>query len=263
VTDTARCRPPLYNATRPNARTVPASARVVIVHGSMDSSASFARLEDRLPDMNVTRYDRRGYGRSRHPGDDALDVAGHVDDLLSVLGDDPAVVLGHSFGGVIALAAAATAPDLVRGVVVYEAPMPWAPWWPEVPLPESLDSDRGELDRAAETFMRRAMGAERWDELPSDRKGSFLATAPAWATELWSAVHGTPAPYDPARIRVPVVSAYGTATDSRHTRAARVLAAEVRGAKLVQIDGADHVVHRRRPDALADLIRQLAAECAA
>jgi pimeloyl-ACP methyl ester carboxylesterase len=239
------------------------SERVVIVHGSMDSSASFARLDDQLPDMNVTRYDRRGYGRSIHPGDDPVDVAGHVEDLVTVLGDDPAVVLGHSFGGVIALAAAATAPDLVRGVVAYEAPMPWVPWWPEVPLPETLDCDRGVLDRAAETFMRRAMGPQRWDELPSDKKASFFASAPAWVTELWSAVHGIPAPYDPARIRVPVVSAYGTATDPRHTRAAEVLAAEVPCAKLVQIDGADHVVHRRRPDALADLIRQLNAECAA
>ena len=41
---------------------------VVLVHGSMDRSASFIRTERHLDGRHVVRYDRRGYGRSVETG---------------------------------------------------------------------------------------------------------------------------------------------------------------------------------------------------
>src|SRR5262245_43021114 len=94
---------------------------VVFVHGSMDRSSGFARVVRHHPDVSTLRYDRRGYGRSlaalgEGPG---LGVDGHVDDLLTVLGGRAAVVVGHSFGGDVALSAAERAPGIVRAVVAY------------------------------------------------------------------------------------------------------------------------------------------------
>jgi pimeloyl-ACP methyl ester carboxylesterase len=40
------------------------------------------------------------------------------------------VIVGHSFGGVVALALADRYPHLARSVVAYEAPMSWEAWWP-------------------------------------------------------------------------------------------------------------------------------------
>ena len=102
---------------------------VVLVHGSMDRHRSFLRLRSRLRHCRVVIYDRRGYERSRAVQPPASGVADHASDLACVLAERPAVVLGHSYGGVVALALAATRPDLVRAAVVYEPPMAWTDWW--------------------------------------------------------------------------------------------------------------------------------------
>src|SRR5207302_1304119 len=58
------------------------------------------------------------------------DMAGHAADCLDVLGERTGVIVGHSIGGVVALAAAQLAPERVVAVGAYEAPMSWQPWWP-------------------------------------------------------------------------------------------------------------------------------------
>ena len=108
---------------------------VVLVHGSLDRAASFTRVIRRLEDLHTVAYDRRGYHRSRLalPLNTTLD--GHIDDLLEVVDGRPSVVVGHSYGGDIALGAA------VRGgpgagivsVVAYEPPMPWLGAWARGP----------------------------------------------------------------------------------------------------------------------------------
>ncbi|HZB71156.1 MAG TPA: alpha/beta fold hydrolase, partial [Acidimicrobiales bacterium] len=69
---------------------------VVLVHGSLDRSATFARVvaAEGLARLHTIRYDRRGYGRSIDAGPPAgLDE--HVEDLLGVVDGRPAVVVGH------------------------------------------------------------------------------------------------------------------------------------------------------------------------
>ena len=43
-------------------------------------------------------------------------------DLVTIVGGRPAVLVGHSYGGDVALGAAAAAPEVVRAVGVYEPP---------------------------------------------------------------------------------------------------------------------------------------------
>ena len=102
---------------------------VVFVHGSLDRASSFSKVVRRLRDLHTVVYDRRGYAGSIDVGP-PFTVASQVEDLLFVMQERPAVVVGHSYGGNVALAAAQARPDLVRAVVVFEAPMPWADWWP-------------------------------------------------------------------------------------------------------------------------------------
>ncbi|KAA9164413.1 alpha/beta hydrolase [Amycolatopsis acidicola] len=226
--------------------------RIVLVHGSMDSSASFRATAALLDGCTVLTYDRRGYGSALCEG--TPDLPGHVDDLLKVLDGTPSVVAGHSLGGVIALAAAVREPGLVRAALVYEPPMPWQPWWPGPSLPSRRDAPDEEARRAAEGFLRRHLG-ERWDRLPPDRREGFLRSAPAWAAELWSAAHD-PAPFEPGQVTVPVVVAYGTATDDRHARSAKELAERIPDARLETVEAGDHTAHRRRPAEFAGLVRR-------
>ena len=86
---------------------------IVLVHGAMDRSASMLKLSRRLDHQyRVLRYDRRGYGHSvAHPG--PFGMAHQVADLIALLAGRRAVLIGHSYGGNVALAAAAAQGDLV------------------------------------------------------------------------------------------------------------------------------------------------------
>jgi pimeloyl-ACP methyl ester carboxylesterase len=234
-----------------------ASAPVVLVHGSMDRAAAFLKAVRHAPELEVTSYDRRGYGRSLEAGT-AATIDELVDDLLTVVGPEPAVVVGHSLGGVIALAAAERAPDRVIAVGAFEAPMAWRPWWPAGSAGgvARRAADVEGPEAAAEQFMRRLVGDERWETLPSRTRQRRRAEGRALLADL-NAMQGGHAPFDCALLTVPVVAGHGTATNERHQRAARDLAAEVPRGELVVIEGAPHSAHYTHPQPFADFVRRV------
>lgn len=222
----------------------PPAPLVVIVHGAMDRSSSFGRVAKQLSHLHVVRYDRRGYGRSA--GARLGSLHDHVDDLLAIIDDRPAVVFGHSIGGVIALYAAAEAPELVRSVLAYEPPTPWAPWWPESPAPPA------DAEEEAEAFMRRAIGDRFWSRLPARTRADRRAEGPALRADVAS-LDG-PRPFDPAIVGSPVIVAAGEEASWWHARAASELAAELPRAEHEIVAGAQHGVHLTHPKATAHLI---------
>lgn len=230
------------------------AATVVLVHGSLDRSAAFARVQRHLADLRVVRYDRRGYGHSLALGP-APSFATQVDDLEGVVSEQPAVLVGHSLGGVIALALAQRRPDLVRAVVAYESPMSWRPWWPPATAGSSAMAADVDVEAAAERFMRRMVGDERWEALPERTRAQRRAEGPALVAEIRSVRDPDHPPYEPERVTVPVVAAHGTASVAHHQQTARALAGEAPHAELVTVEGASHGVHLTHPAELARLAR--------
>jgi pimeloyl-ACP methyl ester carboxylesterase len=229
----------------------PDATRVVLVHGSMDRAASFIKVTRRLPELEVVRYDRRGYGRSR-PAGVAPTIEDHVDDLLAVVGTGPVAVVGHSLGGVIAVAAAVRRPDVVVSVGAFESPMSWRASWPTrsaggTALAEADDAD------AAERFMRAIVGDDVWQRLPSRTREARRAEGPALVAEL-AALRRT-APYDPAQVRVPVVTGYGSLSKPYHQDAARQLAEQVADGRCLVIENSGHGAHTSHPDRFAAFVR--------
>ncbi|NPD05921.1 alpha/beta hydrolase [Nocardioides sp. zg-1308] len=94
---------------------------VVLAHGIGDSRHSYRFLAPALVDAGyrVANLDIRGCGESSlgWDGYSRTDIAGDLVALVRHLGGGPAVVVGHSISGGAATVAAATAPDLVAGVV--------------------------------------------------------------------------------------------------------------------------------------------------
>jgi pimeloyl-ACP methyl ester carboxylesterase len=226
----------------------------------MDRSGAFARCCGHLRDLHTVRYDRRGYGRSAGLGAPAL--AGHVDDLIEVLDERPGVVVGHSLGGVIALAAAQRRPDLVRAVGAYEAPMPWVEWWPKMSaggeaMTAGADATAEAAGDAAERFMRRMIGDARWDGLPDKSRHDRRAEGPALLAELRSA--RSEAPFDPAAISVPVVAGCGTRSREHHRWSAHELARLTGSEAPFVIDGADHGAHVTHHEEFASFARLVVA----
>lgn len=219
----------------------------MLVHGAMDRAASFGRMARHLEGLPLVRYDRRGYGRSAALA--AAPLERHVDDLLEVIGPRRAVAFGHSFGGVVALVAAARRPDLIRSLVAFEAPAPWLPWWPSAPEP--VDVDPAE---EAEAFMRRAIGDRFWERLPARTRAERRSEGPALQADLASLRTG--APYDAAALTVPVVSGSGSETTWWHKRASAELAAAAPLGEEVVVAGAQHGAHLSHPTATAALVRR-------
>lgn len=102
---------------------------VVLVHAVTSNQAVwvFSGLVDALAsDFRVTSYDLRGHGASERPatGYTSADMAGDLAHLHAALGLGPALLVGHSFGGVVATHAAVLHPEIVRGVILSDSFFP-------------------------------------------------------------------------------------------------------------------------------------------
>lgn len=230
---------------------------MVLVHGSLDRSAGLLKLSRRLDDLyRVTRYDRRGYGRSRpHPGPFAMDQ--QVGDLIDVIAQVPeaegaAVIVGHSYGGNVALAAADHAPDLVAGVITYESPLSWLDWWPNSGAGGSAMQWSDHPEEAAERFMRRLIGDDRWDKLPPSSRAARRAEGPAMIGEL--ADLRQRAPWNPARVEVPVLAVHGELCQPHQRSGTEELVEMLPFARLAVVAGARHFGPNTHPDDMAELV---------
>ncbi len=102
---------------------------VVLVHAVTSNQAvwMFTGLVDTLAaHFRVTSYDLRGHGASDRPqtGYTSAAMAEDFKQLHAALGLEPAFLVGHSFGGVIALHAALLSPEAVAGVVLSDSFFP-------------------------------------------------------------------------------------------------------------------------------------------
>ncbi len=260
-------------ATRPATATVPANTVglhivdhqpsgadgppvvVVLVHGSLDRGTSFARVVRRLPDLHVITYDRRGYHRSRHVTPLATSLEDHVADLVAIVNGRPSVLVGHSYGGDVALGAAVAAPDWVRAVGAYEPPLPWSDWWPRRSSSTIAAEDPAVF---AEGFFRRVVGDHAWDRLPENARAERRADGPALTAELAS-IRRPVSPIDLASIVVPVVLGRGSRSLPHHRRAIDALVGLLPTTEVIEFPGATHGAHISHPDAFAAFVRRVVA----
>jgi lipase len=92
--------------------------RVVCLHGVRNHGGHFAELAARLPGRHVLAPDLLGHGFSSW--EPPWDIRAHCDAIVETVGADPAVLVGHSFGGRLAFELAARAPKLVPGLVLLD-----------------------------------------------------------------------------------------------------------------------------------------------
>ncbi len=93
--------------------------QVVLLHGQPGSGADWRQVADRLPpELPVVALDRPGYGASRQ-GAGGFEYNAHaVVAELDARGIGRAVLVGHSYGGGVALAVAQQAPERVEALVL-------------------------------------------------------------------------------------------------------------------------------------------------
>lgn len=131
---------------------------VLALHGVTGHGRRWEVLSRELPGCRIHAVDLRGHGSS--PWEPPWDIEQHVDDVLATLdalGLDRVTVLGHSYGGAIAVHLATEAPDRVERLALLD---------PALGLDPAQMLERAESTRADESYPDRAAARadriERW-----------------------------------------------------------------------------------------------------
>ncbi|HEV7918697.1 MAG TPA: alpha/beta hydrolase [Solirubrobacterales bacterium] len=103
----------LHHLDRPGA-----GVPIVMIHGMPGLAHDFDGVADLLEGQRLIAFDRPGYGHSGGKPASFEEQVEAIRAALRVLRVDRAILIGHSFGGLIALRLAAAYPDLVRGMVL-------------------------------------------------------------------------------------------------------------------------------------------------
>lgn len=123
----------IWEADQPDAPTA------LLAHGVTASHRSWQLVAEQLPGVRLVAPDLRGRGRSHPdcPDGHPAGMAAHADDLAAVLthlGIDRTVVVGHSMGGFVGLVLADRHPERVSRLVLVDGGLPLA-------VPEGLSAD--------------------------------------------------------------------------------------------------------------------------
>jgi pimeloyl-ACP methyl ester carboxylesterase len=245
---------------------------VLLIAGAGGDAAELAGVANALADgFTVTTYDRRGHSRSPRPAGWAqTSVAEQADDaaaLLAALDQAPAVLLGTSAGGSVALEVALRHPDAVRAAVVHEPPILAVATNPQA-VTASLVAliqqgmAAGGLRAAMELFLRRAAGDATFASIDPADRDRYLDNG-----EVFFGVEMPPfAAYAPTVEAIqdaprPIVAAASHASRDPASpnhflyHAASWLAHQV-GTDLVELPGS-HTAYLTEPAAVAESLRPL------
>jgi pimeloyl-ACP methyl ester carboxylesterase len=166
-------------------------APILGIHGTGSSTPLWRDAAAELAELGrAIVYDRRGFGRSERPEPLVIDVHQQADDaaaLIDALGAAPAIVIGRSQGGEIAVDLALRYPERVRALALLEGG--------GLSLSPALRRWLADLDRqifavaevdmgtVAETMLRGVLGDEGWEGLPEPVQALFAANGPAIVAE--------------------------------------------------------------------------------
>lgn len=215
---------------------------ILALHGHFSRGNTFAGVVQSLDERwRFVALDQRGHGWSDHPGD--YSRAAYVGDaagFIQQLGLAPAIVLGHSLGGVNGYQLAARRPDLVRAMIIEDigaevgADFDFLTGWPRrfptlADLRNHLIAQLGDdayfLESAAEYPDGWGFRFD-YDEM---RRSQSLLNGDWWADWLGSSC--------------PALLLHGNQSWAVQTEHVRAMAARRPDTRLVEFPSAGHTIH--------------------
>lgn len=263
-------------------RTLGEGPPILVLHGG--PSIGHRYLVDGLrplaDDYRLVFFDQRGIGRSTGSADSSrLTVSRTLDDIEAVrrtLADEPVFVLGHSWGGALALSYAIDRPEAVRALVLVDPTEPGSRFRDErdanlarattaVDSAELADlfgsaayheGDPAVVEEIYRTIYRPWLGDR--SAAVRFRFGLDLEAAlrgRAVGARVSAADAGLARWADVGRLEAPTLIVHGE-VDPIPVDMARRLAAEIEGARLEVLDGVGHFPMVERPERLNATVRE-------
>ncbi|BBX35587.1 alpha/beta hydrolase [Mycolicibacterium mageritense DSM 44476 = CIP 104973] len=240
----------------------PGPPQLLLLHGLTGHGRRWQTLATQyLPEFSIAAPDLIGHGRSSWAAPWTLDANAAA---LAALLEEPTLVVGHSFGGALALNFAAARPDLVSGLVLLDPAVGLDGEWMRE-IAESMMASPDYPDRA-EARAEKANGSwgdvapaeldrdldEHLVELPGGRWG-WRISIPAMLS-YWSEL-ARPVSLPPSHI--PTVLVRATRTSPPYARDALIGAlADHLGPNFDLVDwDCDHMVAQAKPAETAAVIR--------
>lgn len=225
-------------------------------------------MECLAPKYRVLAPDSYGAGKSpAWPADRIVrlrDEAALLEPVFARAGE-PFALVGHSYGGAVALIAALAQPRRVRALALYE-PTLFALVDAESPPPNDADGirgavaraatalDAGDADGAAGHFIDFWMGKGAWARTPEARKGPIadsVVNVRGWANALF----GEPTPLEAfSSLKIPVLYMTGENSPASSLGVARLLTKTLPRVEVVEFAGLGHMGPVTHPDIVNEAI---------
>lgn len=239
-------------------------APVVLVHSGGMSGRQWRKLAERLARTHrVIVPDLLGSGENPPWPDDA---PFHFDDdsteLAAIVAraGAPVHLVGHSYGGLLALIHARTQPSTVRSLALYD-PVAFGILQDE-PDAEQLVADAAPLAHAAdggtapwfERFVDYWNGAGTWSAMPEQARAAFLRVGRKVHLEVQSLLGDRTPAFAYAPITAPTLLLTGERTPIAEKRVVQRLAKAIVNTRVIELAGAGHMGPITHADAVNDAI---------
>lgn len=238
---------------------------VVCLHANASSSAQWRGLMEALaPKFHVIAADSYGAGKTPHPGRKVTlrDEVELLDSVFARAGD-PFALVGHSYGGAIALVAAVLHPRRVRAVALYEPTLFAVAESPDdvAGIRNAADAaialvNAGDAVGASRRFIDFWMGAETFDRMAERNREAI--TASIVSIEAWKeALFGEPTPLAAfGSLDVPVLLITGTRSPLSSRAVTHRLRRVLPRAEVTELDGLGHMGPVTHPQPVNDAIQR-------
>lgn len=228
---------------------------LVLLHGGLVDSRTWRREIDTLSDQfQVVAWDAPGCGGSSDPPADAsLDhYADSAAGLIDALGLGEAHILGHSFGGGLALAIHGRHQRLVRSMILVSAYAGWAGSLPAQEVEQrrqfAVRNARRPPYEWVDAFLATLFDETTPRRLVEETRSIMLESRPEGILPMLNAFAEADLRNVLDKITVPCLLLYGE-NDQRASRAvAAALASSIPTSRLVFVPGVGHDLHLEAPD---------------
>ena len=235
-------------------------APIVCIHGAGSTALMWADAVEELARLGrVIAYDRRGCTRSERPEPyERTSVAEQADDaaaLLDALAATPAVVIGRSYGGAVAIDLALRYPDQVRALVLLEGDAlglsPAALEWTKAIRDRLREvAARDGIDAVYEALIGEVLGKGAWDSFPDEVRRTLTQNGPALLAELQYVDEVMPDAAAFATIEQPALFVGARDSPPMFREPIEALADAIPNARLALVGGG-HLIDPAAPEVLA------------